>query len=286
MNPRFIDIQGQRLAYFESSGAEITADAPSVLFLHGISLSSRAFLGQVDSPLADKFRLTALDLPGHGMSAPASDPDATYTLERLAAIISEFAERLGLNEAFFVGWSLGGNLLVEALDRLPSPRGIMLIGTFLPSDRLDMGQMAYPHPALASLFKEVLAEEETTTLAAALLKPGAVVPSFVTDDIRRTDPRFRAVLGKTIAAGLHKDEVSIAAGLEIPLAFTLGAEDQLCRDSYLRSLRMPTLWRGEIQLVPDAGHIPQWEQPGIFNRMLEEFIQDVSGMRSKTKKAP
>jgi pimeloyl-ACP methyl ester carboxylesterase len=37
---------------------------------------------------------------------------------------------------------------------------------------------------------------------------------------------------------------------------------------------MPTLWRGAVQSIPDAGHIPQWEQAETFNALLGAFVND------------
>jgi len=176
LNPRFIDIGEQRLAYFESTGAETSPDSPSVLFVHGSSFSSRSFIRQLESPLGKKYRLASLDLPGHGMSAPARDPKTTYTMSVLGGIIFEFTERVGLKDAVFVGLSLGGNLLVEALELFPAAKGLMLVGCLLPSLPIDMSRIAYHHPALASLFKADLTDEEINTWAAALVKPGAVPP--------------------------------------------------------------------------------------------------------------
>ncbi len=276
MNSRFIDIRGQRLAYFQSEGNKTSTDSPAVLFVHGNSLSSRCFLGQMGSPLGRKFRLTALDLPGHGMSAPAENPAATYTMSGLGGIICQFVERVGLKDAVFVGFSFGGNLLVEAADLLPSAKGLMVIGTFLPSLPPDMPAMVFPHPALSSLFKADLTEKEIDLLAAAIMKPGAVPPPFLAEDIRKSDKLIRACLEKVITQREHKDEVSVVADLKIPLAVVVGADDQIVRESYLRSLRMPSLWRGDIQVIPDAGHIPQWEQAEKLNRLLEEFITEVA----------
>jgi len=45
-----------------------------VLMLHGSGASHLAFRRQFESPLADKFRLIAMDLPGHGLSGDAGDP--------------------------------------------------------------------------------------------------------------------------------------------------------------------------------------------------------------------
>ncbi len=276
MNPKFINVGGQRFAYLESDGHKTSADSRSVLFVHGNSLSSRCFLRQMESPLGKKYRLIALDLPGHGLSAHAEDPISTYTASGLAGTVCEFVRALGLQDAVFVGLSLGGNILVEALDYLPSTKGLMLVGTFLPSLPLDMPSIVYPNPVLSSLFSADLTDDEIDAWVAALLKPGAVPPAFLAEDIRKSDKRLRACLGAAIAQGGHRDEVLIVGGLKIPLAFVIGAQDQITRESYLRGLRMPSLWQGRLQVISEAGHLAQWEQPERFNILLEEFITEVA----------
>src|SRR4029450_5267713 len=44
------------------------ADAPPLLFIHGISQSHLCWTKQYQSSLAEEFRLVAYDLRGHGMS--------------------------------------------------------------------------------------------------------------------------------------------------------------------------------------------------------------------------
>jgi pimeloyl-ACP methyl ester carboxylesterase len=69
-------------------------------------------------------------------------------------------------------------------------------------------------------------------------------------------------------------EVSIVADLKSPLAVLHGAEEQLINGTYFDSLKMPTLWRGSIQTIADAGHTPHWEQPQAFNALLEAFVEE------------
>lgn len=37
---------------------------------------------------------------------------------------------------------------------------------------------------------------------------------------------------------------------------------------------MPTLWRGQIQVIPDARHAPQWENSTVFNTLLTMFVEE------------
>src|SRR5690349_10408510 len=59
----------QGLINVRTSGTSGTA----IVFVHGNSASSLAYQKQLESSLADHYRLIALDLPGHGSSPAATD---------------------------------------------------------------------------------------------------------------------------------------------------------------------------------------------------------------------
>lgn len=264
-------VDSQSIAVYQSSGT-----GPPALLVHGNSSSSRSFQHQLESPLGEEFRLVAMDLPGHGQSAPATDPQATYTLPGYARVVVGVAEQLGLREAVFVGWSLGGHILLEATDQLPDAAGFMIFGTppigFPPA----MEEAFLPNPAMGAAFKPELTEEETAGFAAAFFKPGAPAPEIFLEDIRRTHGQARLVLGGSIAPGGYKDEVEIVANLTRPLAILHGEQEQLVNESYISALEIPLLWRGAVQIIADAGHAPHWEQPDQFNALLEAFLLETA----------
>ncbi|MCA9981628.1 MAG: alpha/beta fold hydrolase, partial [Anaerolineales bacterium] len=70
MQPKFVSLPHQKVAYYESSGA-----GPAILFIHGNSSSGQTFQHQLNSPLGETHRLIAVDLPGHGASDPAPSLD-------------------------------------------------------------------------------------------------------------------------------------------------------------------------------------------------------------------
>jgi pimeloyl-ACP methyl ester carboxylesterase len=94
-------------------------------------------------------------------------------------------------------------------------------------------------------------------------------------DVLRTDGRAREQLAASIAPDGFRDEVEIVANLKQPLAVLHGAQEQLINGAYFDSLKMPTLWRGKVQVIDGAGHLPQWEQPEKFNALIDAFVGDV-----------
>ena len=66
-----------------------------------------------------------------------------------------------------------------------------------------------------------------------------------------------------------------AGALERPLAILHGEGDQFVNLAYLRQLSIPSLWRGSVQLIPEAGHAPHQETPDEFSELLQQFIADL-----------
>ena len=257
------------VAVHQSAGA----GAPIVL-IHGNSSSAASFSRQLDGPLGRRRRLVAIDLLGHGRSVDAADPIA-YRLPGHARTLVETVAALGLGEAVFVGWSLGGHILLEASPDLAAARGLAIFGTPPLAFPPAMDQAFLPNPAMAAAFSEAVTPDEARAFVAACFAPGAAdVPPFFLDDVLRTDGRSRAQLVASIAPGGYVDEARVVAELKRPLAVLHGAEEQLVNAAYFADLAMPTLWRGCIQTIAAAGHTPQWEQAAAFDALLDAFADD------------
>ena len=85
-----------------------------LLLLHGSGASRKVFGRQFDSELAERYRLIALDLPGHGASGDAESP-AEYGVDGLARTVAEVLEHKGIEHPVVMGWSLGGHVGIELM---------------------------------------------------------------------------------------------------------------------------------------------------------------------------
>jgi pimeloyl-ACP methyl ester carboxylesterase len=89
----------------------------------------------------------ALDLPGHGGSAPARHPDVR-SLPGYAALLADFVRELDADDEVIVGWGLGGHIALEAAERLPEAAGFVLFGTPPVGGPADVGGAFLPNPTM------------------------------------------------------------------------------------------------------------------------------------------
>jgi pimeloyl-ACP methyl ester carboxylesterase len=265
LRPLRLQIGGQTIAGFESPGT-----GRPILLVHGNSSSSRIWQKQLQGPLGAKYRLIAIDLPGHGASSPPPNPEQDYSGPGYAGCLAAIARELDLKDAVVVGWSLGGHAVLNAAASLPMAAGLMIFGT-PPISKTPDGFSGFKGLS-ATAFTPAPSDAETEEWLKASFAPGySPIPSFVAADFRKTDGNARGCLGAGVQAGRFDDEVEIVRHLKIPLAIVQGGEEQIVDLGYLQRLPAPTLWRGQVQVIEGAGHATQWEKAEAFDRIVDEF---------------
>ena len=106
-----------RLAYREWSLDAGRSDLPVVLLIHGSPGNSSDF-SKLGPQLGRDFRMLAPDLPGFGASE-ADVPD--YSIRAHAAYLLTLLEALKIESVHVVGFSMGGGVALEMIDRSPAP---------------------------------------------------------------------------------------------------------------------------------------------------------------------
>ncbi len=270
MDQTTITVEGQPVAYLRSEGS-----GRAVILVHGNSSSSETWRPLLAGPFGQRHRCLALDLPGHGRSAPAAG-HAAYSLPGYATTLAGFCRQLDAADAVIVGWSLGGHIAIEAAPHLPDAAGFLVYGTPPVATAAQMPAAFLPNPVLNVGFTAEVSRDDAVAYAASFLAPGSALPldGFVTD-ILRTDGAAREALFTSVGEGRFADEIEIVASLQRPLAMLQGELEQLISLDYLRRLSIPSLWRGAVQIVPGAGHAPHYEAPEEFTGLLEQFAADV-----------
>lgn len=260
-------------AHGRIAGVESLGLGTPLVFLHGNSASRDIFQRQLASPLAELHRLVAIDLPGHGRSSDAPDPDASYTVPGYADAVVAVLEARGIDAAAFIGWSLGGHIALELLATYPEALGVFLVGTPPLRQASTALREAFTPTEVASLLgKKNLSEAEVLQLAKAAV--GAELASFAAGAINRTDGRARLRLIESLLAGNYVDEALLVATCDVPVAVVLGERDPFVCREYVERLSYRSLWGETCHIIPETGHAA-FIGSSIFDLLLSAFAGDM-----------
>ncbi|HEX2221464.1 MAG TPA: alpha/beta hydrolase [Candidatus Limnocylindria bacterium] len=115
----YAEVNGINL-YYETHGA-----GQPMILLHG-GLGSGEMFGPILPTLAEKHRVIAVDLQGHGRTADIDRPiDERLMADDIAALI----EHLGLERPDLVGYSLGGGVAFHTAVKYPEKVGKLIVAS-------------------------------------------------------------------------------------------------------------------------------------------------------------
>ncbi len=98
---QWLTLDGEKVAYYQSG------NGPDLVLIHGLGASSYCWRYLIPL-LAERYRVTSVDMMGFGESSP--NPDLDFTLDGQGQRLHSILSLLGLKTPVLVGSSLGGLL--------------------------------------------------------------------------------------------------------------------------------------------------------------------------------
>jgi pimeloyl-ACP methyl ester carboxylesterase len=118
---QYIDVNGSRLRYITSGSG------PTLVLLHTLRTQLDMFQ-RVIPALSKRFRVYALDYPGHGYS---DIPKVDYSPEFFVTTVAAFLDRLSLSDVTLLGESIGGSIgLLLAARHNPRIRAVIAVNPY------------------------------------------------------------------------------------------------------------------------------------------------------------
>ncbi|PSJ57022.1 alpha/beta hydrolase [Mesorhizobium ephedrae] len=257
------------LAVRETDGAGIP-----VLMIHGNSSCGEVFRNQFDGRIGRDFHLIAIDLPGHGESDDALDPDRTYNMPGYADAFTEAMLKLGHERAAIFGWSLGGHIGLEMIGLYKGMLGLMITGT-PPVSAADLGKGFLPSPHMGLAGKEHFSPEDIDAYARSTC--GEPYDQLLYDAVKRTDGRARKLMLGKFAEGVGRDQSRIILGDTPPIAVFNGADEPFVNVAFVDTIPFSNLWEGRKHVIDKSGHAPFWDSPDRFDPVFDRFLKSLEG---------
>jgi pimeloyl-ACP methyl ester carboxylesterase len=258
--------------------SDAAAEAATLLLVHGFGGAKEDFADHVDA-LAREHRVVSFDHRGHGASGSPDSADA-YSLDRLAADVLEVADALEAERFLLLGHSMGG--MVARRFVLAHPERVDAI--------VFMDTAAGPPPdidrSLVLASAEVALQEGMPVLR-ALLDEMDPLGSPAHQRVVETRPEFEEysqrkwtslspVMWATIVVEMFSqpDQLADLGSVAVPALVIVGEQDETFVGPSMAIV--DTVPDARLVVVPDAGHSPQFENPGAWRHAMEAFLGELT----------
>jgi pyruvate dehydrogenase E2 component (dihydrolipoamide acetyltransferase) len=256
-----VDVGGRKVSY-----AGAGQDGDVVLLVHGFGGDRNSWLF-LQEPLAARYRVYALDLPGHGTSAKdVGDGSA----EVLADAVTGVLDALGADRAHLVGHSMGGAIALTVAAR--DPRRIASLTLIAPS-----GFGTEINAGFLRGFADAQTRRELKPVVGQLFADESLVTRQLVDDLLAykrldgVDEALHALLATLLLDGDAQRADSAAAlaaiGAAVPVTVVWGREDHV-----IPVAQADAVAGAARHLVDGAGHMPHMERPAEVQAAIEETI--------------
>ena len=270
---RFVEAGGLRW-HLQSAG---DLSHPTVLLLHGTGASTHSWRDLLPL-LADRCRVIAPDLPGHGFSGWPAER-ASFSLPGMARAVAALLREQGVMPDLIVGHSAGAAVAVQlCLERLAAPRCV-----------LGLNAALLPLPGVAgAVFSPMARTLALNPLVPRLFCWSAAWPGMLERLLDGTgssiEPRGREQYRRLVASAPH-----VAAALAMMAGWDLAALAQRLPDLRTplrlvvgdrdRTLPPALAWQAAgrvagatVTVLPGLGHLAHEEQPRQVAALIEAVL--------------
>ncbi|WP_199617569.1 alpha/beta fold hydrolase [Paenibacillus alkalitolerans] len=259
--------------YDEGSGA-------ALLFLHGFPLHKGMWEPQFTEFKSTR-RVVAPDLRGFGGSrnssavGPGRMPEPV-TMAQFADDAAELLDKLGIDKAVVIGFSMGGYIAFELMKRhRERVAGLVLADTRAGADT-EEGRAGRRKMAAAAMERgPVVAVEAMLTKLLSPKTPDERPELAAAVERMMLDASGAGIAAAALGMAGRSDMTELLPDIQVPALVIVGEDDAITPPETARSM---------AEAIPDAayaviaggGHLANMERPAEFNRVLSDWLREIS----------
>jgi pimeloyl-ACP methyl ester carboxylesterase len=246
-----------------------TSDAsvpPVLILLHGAG-GNQAMWNPVRRHLDPRWRVIALDLPGHG-----SRSDGHYTIEAAVQVVADEVRRLGTARVLLVGDSLGGYTAIAAALALPPARlAGLAIGGCTQNIRGKTLRQLRTRKFMMRIMAALLGPKRLVAKSADALVKKRLLGRADVDELVAGGLRM-AAWGEAVDSLANRDFLSDVPRIDAPILFINGDKDAgpvAGEPEFVAAAR-----HAEVRRFPCEHGVSLWlpaEFAGAVNQLVERL---------------
>lgn len=243
---------------------DVFGDGPDLVLLHGWGMHSGVMTPWARE-LASSFRVSAVDLPGHGDSPGANLTELGDWADAVLDVVP--------GGAWWLGWSLGGLVALEAAQRKPDHlRGALLMAS-TPKFVTGPDWQVAVDAQVFDQFARQLQEDVSRTLLrfVALQVRGADHSGQTLRELRAALKASPQAKPEALRNGLgflrNSDMRHMLYDASLPLFWVLGE-----RDTLVPARLSASLPRNRSRLISGAGHAPFLSHPQECAEQIRQWL--------------
>lgn len=240
-----VKVNGIEIAY------ERRGKGNPLVLVHGYPLD-HSIWNETAKALENDFDLLMPDLRGFGESSTVSTP---YGVGEIADDLAQFLDHLGIQQAAFVGHSMGGYVALAFARKYPSRiTGLALVSSQTAADTPERKEGRYKTAAEVE-------EKGVGIVADAMtdkLSPSQSVRDFIHPLIKKQSKD--GVTWSLRAMAEREDSTDLISSFKFPVVLIHGDADELIPVDRAREVKaaFPPV---HLKELPGAGHMPMMEMP-------------------------
>ncbi len=267
---------------FQSSAGRVAyggaGQGDDVVLVHGTPTSSLIWREIVDR-LAPSYRVHWLDLPGYGASEKFADQDVR--LRVFARTLREFIEHVGLVRPHLLGHDFGAATVLGAhlIEKVPVASLAVADGVVLNPWGTPFSLHVKEHEnVFASVPDYIHRAVLSAHLATAVARPlpndleEELISPWTGEDGQPAYYRQVALYDHAYTAELE----TLYPDIDVPMLILWGEQDGWVDIEAGRRLNA-LIPQSRMETLPDAGHFSMLDSPGLFARVLDNWLSSRVG---------
>lgn len=267
MNELNINLNGLNIAY-QDSGNESTP----IIFLHGFPFDKSAWNPQLEA-IGSNYRMINYDLRGFGNSE--ADAEA-FSMDLFADDLVHFMDALDISSAIVCGLSMGGYIILNAIDRYPERfKALILCDTQCIADTPEGAEKRFK--TIDSINSNGLTEFTEGFLKNIFYEETFNRKPEIVDQIRNIilSTKVSTVTSTLKALAGRRETCSILNKIKIPTLIICGKEDKITPPDRAQFLH-ENIKDSELHIIDNAGHLSNMEEDRIFSERVLNFLSGIN----------